>query len=238
MRRADRLFEILQLLHGGRLRRAHELAARLEVSTRTIYRDIADLIASGVPIEGEAGVGYVLRPGFFLPPLALSATEHQALVLGARLVAAWSDADLALAAKEVLVKLETIGAVAGRGSLPVALHSYGERLSPPVRLALKQIREALTQSYKLDLLYEKPEMPPEARRVRPLSLEFWGVVWTLTAWCEQRNDFRVFRVDRIRKTTPTDVGFVPETGKTHADYLRSLVDGSPQGSHPSAQSRP
>ena len=237
MRRADRLFEILQLLHGGRLRRAYELAARLEVSTRTIYRDIADLIASGVPIEGEAGVGYVLRPGFFLPPLALSVTEHQALVLGARLVAAWSDADLANAAQEVLVKLETISAVAGRGSLPVALHSYGERVSPQVRLVLKQIREALTQSCKLDLLYQKSEMQPEARRVRPLSLEFWGVVWTLTAWCEQRDDFRVFRVDRIRKITPTGVGFIPEPGKTRADYLRSLANGSAQWSHPSAQPR-
>lgn len=227
MRRADRLFEILQLLHGGRLRRAQELADRLEVSTRTIYRDIADLMARGVPIEGEAGVGYVLRPGFFLPPLALTATEYQALVLGARLVAAWSDADLARAAKEVLIKLDTIGAVAGRAAPPVALHSYGGRLSPAVRVYLGQIREALTQSRKLDLRYAKPESVAEDRRVRPLSLDFWGLVWTLTAWCEARGDFRVFRLDRVQKLTPTDILFQPEPGKTLAEYIRSLGDVSP-----------
>ncbi|MFY8107297.1 MAG: helix-turn-helix transcriptional regulator [Elstera sp.] len=227
MRRADRLFEILQLLHGGRLRRAQELAAHLEVSTRTIYRDIADLMASGVPIEGEAGVGYVLRPGFFLPPLALSATEHEALVLGARLVAAWSDTDLAAAAKEALIKLEAIGAVAMGARPPVALHSYGGRLSPEVRVLLRQIREALGRRRKLDLLYAKADSPAEARRVRPLSLEFWGMVWTLTAWCEQRSAFRVFRLDRIQHLTQTNEGFDPEPGKTLADYLKSLNNAVP-----------
>lgn len=106
MRRADRLFDIVQALRGGRTRTAAELAGLLEVSVRTVYRDVAALVASGIPIDGEAGVGYVLRPGHLLPPLALTDTERQALTLGARLVAAWADGELGRAAHEVLAKLD------------------------------------------------------------------------------------------------------------------------------------
>lgn len=218
MRRADRLFEIVQHLRGGRLRLARELAEALEVSTRTIYRDIADLIATGVPIEGAAGVGYILRPGFFLPPPALTPAEHQALLVGARLVSAWADSDLAAAAQEALIKLEAVGGAAP--STPI--HSYGGRLPAPVRRHLRTARHGLTESRKLDLTYAKPGEAAEARRIRPLSLEFWGMVWTLTAWCERREDFRVFRLDRIESLTPTEARFTPEPGRTLADYLKTL----------------
>ena len=108
MRRADRLFQIVQYLRGGRLLTARKLAERLEVSERTIYRDIADLIGSGVPIDGEAGIGYLMRAGFDLPPLMFSRDEIVALVAGARMIRAWGGAGMALAAEEALVK---IGAV-------------------------------------------------------------------------------------------------------------------------------
>ena len=218
MRRADRLFEIVQHLRGGRLRSARALADALEVSTRTIYRDVADLIASGVPIDGAAGVGYILRPGFFLPPLALTPAEHQALLVGARLVSAWADSDLAAAAQEALIKLEAVGSAAP----PTPIHSYGGRLPAPVRRHLRHVRQALAEGRKLDLTYAKPGAVAETRCIRPLSLEFWGMVWTLTAWCERRQDFRVFRLDRIEQLAITDARFTPEPGKTLADYLKTL----------------
>ncbi|MFV2003357.1 MAG: helix-turn-helix transcriptional regulator, partial [Paracoccaceae bacterium] len=108
MRRADRLFQIVQYLRGGRLLTAARLAARLEVSERTIYRDIADLVGSGVPIEGESGVGYLMRSGYDLPPLMFSRDEIVALVAGARMVRAWGGAAMALAAEEALVKIDAV----------------------------------------------------------------------------------------------------------------------------------
>src|SRR5918996_101424 len=108
MRRADRLFEIIQLLRRQKLVRARDLAAKLEVSERTIYRDTRDLMASGVPIEGEAGVGYALRQGFDLPPLMFNEHEIEALVLGVRIVESWTDAELAEAAANVVAKVEAV----------------------------------------------------------------------------------------------------------------------------------
>src|SRR5688572_17137320 len=108
MRRADRLFQIVQHLRGGRLVTARALGERLEVSERTIYRDIADLVGCGVPIDGEAGVGYIMRSGFDLPPLMFTRSELAALTLGARFVKAWSGAEHALAAEEALVKIEAV----------------------------------------------------------------------------------------------------------------------------------
>src|SRR3954468_20404255 len=108
MRRADRLFDILQHLRGGRLVTARRLAERLEVSERTIYRDIADLQASGIPIDGEAGVGYLLRSGFDLPPLMFTEAEIEAASLGLRMAAAWGGARVAAAANEALIKVEAV----------------------------------------------------------------------------------------------------------------------------------
>ena len=108
MRRADRLFQIIQVLQGRRVTTARQLAERLEVSERTIYRDIRDLIGAGVPIDGEAGIGYVLRGGFHLPPLMFRPEEMEALILGARMVDAWCGAELARAAREALAKIEHV----------------------------------------------------------------------------------------------------------------------------------
>ena len=224
MRRADRLFDIVQALRGGRTRTAAELAQMLEVSVRTVYRDVGTLIASGVPIEGEAGVGYVLRPGYLLPPLALTEAEQQALVLGARLVAAWADGELGWAAQEVLIKLETAGAATLLGPRAPALHSYAPGLGAEVRERLEIGRRALQSSTKLALSYAAPGAEPASRVVRPLSLEFWGHGWTLTAWCELREDFRAFRLDRMRAVSVTGERFRPEPGRTLVDYMRRLAE--------------
>lgn len=223
MRRADRLFQIIQLLR--RRRRAVTaawLAEQLEVSERTIYRDIRDLVASGTPVEGEAGVGYTLRD-YDLPPLMFDAAEMEALVLGARLVAAYGDEALVGPARSVVSKIEMV--------LPERLRSSLAR--PPLFAprtpagrasagALVTVRAAMTSRQKLRLRYERGDGEETERVVRPLGAFFWGKSWTLTAWCELRDDFRNFRLDRMLEVTTTSETFTDEPGRTLRDYLRGI----------------
>lgn len=211
MRRADRLFALLQALRGGRVRTADWLAERLEVSPRTIYRDIADLQAHGTPIDGERGVGYLLRSDFFLPPLALTGVEHEALRWGLALAAAHGDEALAAAAQDVLAKL----------GVSVAPFHAPRSLAPAQRAILKTMRDALAESRRLDLTYRNAAEEEARRTVRPLSLEHWGKVWTLTAWCEMRDNFRVFRIDRVSVCIPGAV-FQPQPGRRIEDYLARI----------------
>lgn len=199
MRRADRLYRLLELLRGGRLTTARQLAERLEVSERTIYRDIADLIASGVPLEGEAGVGYVMRPGFDIPPLMFSPGEIAALVTGARLVEAWGGAEMARAASEALSKIAAVvPAKTARAADRTAIHAFRmPDLDAGARDRLDLMDCAIREATRLALHYTDEAGSQTTRTVCPLGLVFWGKVWTLIAWCELRNDFRMFRVDRI-----------------------------------------
>ncbi|WP_375174299.1 helix-turn-helix transcriptional regulator [Pseudooceanicola sp.] len=199
MRRADRLFQIVQYLRGGRLTTAAQLAEKLEVSERTVYRDIADLIGSGVPVEGEAGVGYVMRAGYDLPPLMFTQEEIVALVAGARLIRAWGGLDMAAAAEEALVKINAVLPDAARAqSERVQIHAmhFGE-LSEETRRALDRIEAAVNGRVMLEVDYADEAGVATTRHMRPLGLFFWGKVWTLVAWCELRQDFRSFRVDRM-----------------------------------------
>jgi predicted DNA-binding transcriptional regulator YafY len=211
MRRADRLFAIIQALRGGRLRTADWLAERLEVSSRSIYRDIADLQANGVPIDGERGVGYLLRSDYFLPPLALTAIEQEALRWGMALVAAHGDDALASAARESLAKL---------GVIQAPFHAPAS-LDKARRDTLMAVREAIARSERLRVVYRDGAAVETVRVVRPLSLEHWGKVWTLTAWCESRSDFRTLRIDRIAEFSK-GARFGPEAGKRTEDYLARL----------------
>lgn len=199
MRRADRLFQIVQLLRGGRLVTARQLSERLEVSERTIYRDVADLIGSGVPVEGEAGVGYIMRSGFDLPPLMFTEDEIVALVAGARMIRAWGGAEMALAAEEALVKIGAVLPESGRARVDkVAVHAIEPTsLDDATRARLDRLEAAANSLTRLEFAYRDAEDQPSTRIVRPLGLWFWGQVWTLVAWCELRDDFRVFRVDRM-----------------------------------------
>ncbi|HSF96765.1 MAG TPA: YafY family protein [Thermohalobaculum sp.] len=221
MRRADRLFEIIQHMRRRPTIRASDLAEALEVSERTIYRDIRDLMASGVPIEGEAGVGYVLKAGFDLPPLMFKEAEIEALVLGARIVETWADADLAEAATDAIAKIEAVIPDRLRGYMAeTALLAPSSWRMEPVGFDVALIRRAIRSRLKVRFGYSDVLQQQSERTVRPLSLAFFGPVWILAAWCELRQDFRTFRLDRMTGFTVTDETFRPERGKTLHDFLK------------------
>ena len=223
MRRADRLFQIVRYLRGGRLVTAANLAERLEVSERTIYRDIADLQSTGVPIDGEAGVGYVMRDGYDLPPLMFTRDEIVALVAGARLIRAWGGAAMARAAEEALVKIESVLPDRERvRANQVEIHAVAEEMTPEVRARIDEIERAVEGRRRLTIAYKDGEDRPSERSIRPLGLWFWGKVWTLVAWCELRDDFRMFRLDRIGTMAVDGASFRPERGKTLTDFYRMM----------------
>ncbi len=220
MRRADRLFQIVQYLRGGRLLTAAKLAERLEVSERTIYRDIADLIGSGVPIEGEAGVGYLMRSGYDLPPLMFSREEIVALVAGARMLRAWGGAAMAQAAEEALVKIEAVlpDDARERGRA-VQIHALSmPQMNHALRARIDVLENAIDQRIRLNFQYSDGAGQATERTVRPLGLYFWGKVWTLVAWCELRDDFRMFRLDRMKKSV-TGEKFRIERDKTLPEFF-------------------
>lgn len=222
MRRADRLFQILQYLRGGRLITAAQLAERLEVTPRTIYRDVAHLIGSGVPVEGEAGVGYIMRDGYDLPPLMFTPEEITALVAGARLLQAWGGSKMAASAEEALVKIDTVlpdELRARVGNVPVhaiAMPWHGGSW----RDHLDQIEAASEDHQRLKIIYEDEKGNKTERVVRPLGIWFWGKVWTAICWCELRDDFRMFRVDRIHNIDLLD-RFRPVKGQTLKDFYET-----------------
>jgi len=203
---------------------AQTLADRLEVSARTIYRDIADLQGSGVPIEGEAGVGYVLQGGFEVPPLMFTREEIVALVAGARLVRAWGGLEMARAAEEALAKIGHVLPDAARGrAAAVQIHSFGFGLSEEVRARIDMLEQAVEGRQVLTVAYADAEGAASARDIRPLGLWFWGKVWTLVAWCELRDDFRVFRVDRIADATEAGRRYRPDPAKSLAAFYRVMA---------------
>jgi predicted DNA-binding transcriptional regulator YafY len=232
MRRADRLFQIVQLIRGRRLTTAAHLAQRLEVSERTIYRDVADLQHQGVPIEGEAGVGYRLGAGFDLPPLMFSQDEAKALVASVRMAQVWQDPALAQAAEVALGKVMAVLPTAARvaaQSLAVYAPPFG--LEPAVQSTLQSLREAVQLRRKLRFDYRDVAAQCSQRSVRPLGCFYWGKVWTLAAWCELRRDFRSFRLDRmdaVQAQTGAAGQFRDEPGKTLADYLRAVAPAQVQ----------
>ena len=225
MRRADRLFALVQLIRGRRLSTAAFLAGRLEVSPRTVYRDVADLQHQGVPIEGEAGVGYRMRAGFDLPPLMFSRAEAQALVAAVRLALPRLDDGLGPAAETALSKI--------LGVLPAATRLEAERLpvfapaqvgtDAATRDRLATLRLATEAHRLLQLDYLDLNDRASHRTVRPLGCFFWGQVWTLAAWCESREDFRSFRVDRIAALLVLDQTFRDEPGRGLADLKRRFA---------------
>lgn len=222
MRRADRLFQIVQMLRGGRLTTARKLAEALEVSERTIYRDIADLQGTGVPVEGEAGYGYVMAEGYDLPPLMFTQDEIVALVAGARLIRAWGGAAMARGAEEALVKIQSVLPEDARARAQgVQVHSFAPEMTPDIAARLDQIETASQAKNRLRIDYDDLSGRRSLRVIRPLGLWFWGKVWTLVAWCELRDDFRVFRVDRIASCEVGDP-FRSDKGQDLSDFFRQM----------------
>jgi predicted DNA-binding transcriptional regulator YafY len=223
MRRADRLFQIVQLIRGRRLTTATWLAQRLEISKRTVYRDVADLQRQGVPIEGAAGVGYRLGKGFDLPPLMFSTDEAQALVAAVRIAQAWLDPKLAASSQDALSRVMSVLPAAARTaaeSLLVMVPPVG--LEPGVQHLLQQLREAAQAKRVCQIAYRDAAEMRSTRKVRPLGVFYWGKVWTLAAWCESRHAFRNFRIDRVEELKVSDMVFSDEAGQTLADLLRTF----------------
>jgi predicted DNA-binding transcriptional regulator YafY len=220
LRRTDRLFDLMQILRDGKLYRAQDLAERLEVSVRTIWRDMDTLRDSGVPIEGERGVGYMITAPITLPPLTLTLEEMEALNLGMAIVAEAADPDLKRAAETLAAKIDAVAPERVIGDAeawkfavyPFADVARGFAHMPTLRAAIKSRQ-------KLRLVYHSKDDRVTSRVIRPLHMEYWGRVWTLTVWCELRDAFRVFRVDLIQSAEALPELFTDEPGKRFEDYL-------------------
>jgi predicted DNA-binding transcriptional regulator YafY len=182
---------------------AAEIADNLEISVRTVYRDMQDLSLSGTPILSETGKGYSLDKAYNLPPITFSEAELESLILGARMVQAWSDMHLAADATRALQRIQSVipdhlkHAFTTTELRVPAFHIY-----PDIAENLPLIRKAIKATCKVRLDYERADTEKSERIIWPLGLFFWGKVWTLVAWCELRNDHRHFRVDRMANITP------------------------------------
>lgn len=222
MRRADRLLQIVQILRRRRRpTTADSLAEELDVSVRTVYRDMGALLAGGVPVAGEAGIGYVLRAGYDLPPLMFTIEEIEAVVLGARMVAKTGDAPLARAAEDAVAKIAAVLPGALRDELErTALYAPDAGRTTPIDLA--PVRAAIRRERKLKIAYRDGAERATERRIWPLLVAFLGEAALLGAWCELRQDFRTFRADRIASIEPLDERFDGRRGALRRDYLATI----------------
>ena len=219
MRRAERLFRLVNEMRTRGVSRANELAEHFEVSVSTIYRDIAHLQASGLPIEGEAGVGYLLRPGFDLPNVTFTYDQIDALAVGLSFVESTGDPVLATAAREVRAKIQASMPQPEERKLSDAPYfslQSGNSATPDMSL----LREAIRKRQIAQIVYENGEGNQSERRVRPLVI--WNLTdgWMFSAWCELRQDFRTFRFDRIASLTITGERF----DEDEATGLRAFME--------------
>lgn len=223
MRRADRLFQIVLMLGRGKVLTASTLAERLEVSARTIYRDVQDLSASGVPIEGEAGVGYCLRGGYQVPPMMFDEEELQVLAFSTELIQRWGDAAMASAAERIVNKVDAVIPQRLRPKLSLSQIFVPDAPVPRVVTELLgQARAAIKQRQRFFLNYQDAADQRTERIVWPLGLVYWGGLWTLAAWCELRNDFRTFRIDRIESGRVLESTYPSAAGRQLDDYFTSV----------------
>jgi predicted DNA-binding transcriptional regulator YafY len=225
--RTTRLFLILDALRVATSPvQARTLALDLEVSERTIYRDMATLQAIGAPVRGEAGIGYQLEPGFFLPSLHFDVDEMDALRFGLRLVSAKGDSSLREAAERAAGKIAAVlDGPTGRDFLDLPFLAVS-RIAGRARDdgdMLVDLRGAIRRRAVLRIAYADLNDRDSERTCRPLGLTIFDDAWLLTIWCELRGDFRNLRVDRIRSIAATGQVFRHEPGKRLADYLRSLT---------------
>lgn len=224
MRRADRLFHIVNLLQQRvQPTTAKYLANELNVSIRTIYRDIQDLSLTGIPIIAEIGVGYKLAQDFKLPPLMFTENELAAITLGIRLVTSFTDEQLKNSANSALIKI--LAGLPQRlqvSSQNTKLYSPAQMMNEKSANNLASIRNAAQSQHKIRINYHSLSKQLTDRTVWPLGLFFWGTVWTVCAWCESRKDFRNFRVDRIMALHIKAEKFPIQNGKRLSDYIEQV----------------
>jgi predicted DNA-binding transcriptional regulator YafY len=219
MKRSDRLFDMIQLLRDGRLYRAQEIADRLDVSLRTVYRDMDTLMASGVPIEGTRGRGYRATAAITLPPLNLTMTELEALHLGMAVVGEVADEELKAAAASLSSKIDAVlpeDRSAGPTGWGFAVYPFADAAKGFQHMP--SIRSATRSRQKLRITYRDLDNTVTERTIRPLQMDYWGRLWTATVWCETTGDFTELRVDRIETLQVLPQLFTEEPGKTLADY--------------------
>lgn len=221
-RRADRLFQIAELLRGRRLTTAQQLAEWLKISPRTVYRDVRDLQLSGVPIEGEAGIGYRLSRSASLPPLTFSVDELAALAAGARMLETWGGASFAKGARGALAKIASAMPPDKRATLerlPIFAPSF--HIKGDFSEKVDAMHLAINDKRVVSFAYCDRSGAHTARRVWPLGLVYWGARWTIGAWCELRGDFRNFDVEQVRQLQVLEP-FPDTEGRRLADYLRHV----------------
>lgn len=225
MRRADRLFQIMLILQEGKVVTGKQIAERVEVSLRTVYRDMDDLLASGVPIDSDAGVGYLLRGDYRLPPLMFNVEELKALALGAKMVTGWADDELRSATTTALRKIEA--------ALPDKLKPEVQMdeiqvldfyLSGPLRQRMALIRHSIKKKHKIQVSYKSLSDEYSQRILWPLGLFFWGGKWTLGAWCELRKDYRTFRIDKVLEIEELSQSLADRPDVSLQGYLDSIKE--------------
>ena len=223
MLRTDRLFEVIHLLRRAtRPMTAQQIAERIEVSPRTVYRYVASLQSLRVPIDGEAGIGYILRPGYDLPPLNFDDSEQEALVIGMGLLARTGDRDLQSAARRVLDKIETNGVATG--GLDVS--DWG--IAQDERRLGADLRKAIREEQELEITYLSLEGERSTRCIWPLVLTYYVEVAVVEGWCHLRRDFRAFRIDQIETLHITSARFAGQAAALRT-RMRARMPGDETG---------
>ncbi len=223
MRRSDRLFQIIQILRSASRNpiTAQDISEELETSTRTIYRDIADLMAQKVPIRGEAGIGYILESGYDFPPLMLTESEVEAALLGAQWVANQGDNDLATGARDLIAK---IGEVIPKEMQAIVLEPV--TMTPKIaplesdNIDMQQLRNAIRQRNKIDITYKDVDQNVSERLIWPIAVAYFQTVRLIIAWCEKREDFRNFRTDRIANWQISDEIFSTSVSELRKNWYK------------------
>lgn len=223
MRRADRLFKIVNFIKSRRRAvTAQRIASEFEICERTVYRDIRDLMDSGVPIYGEAGVGYIMDHSYNLPALNFDIEEIEALVLGLSMVQSWTDNDFSKSARRAMEKIKIALPPSLKDSLDeTALLSPPPDVREPITVNFSDIRRCIRRRQKINFMYADEHKRQTQRTVRPLGLAFFGPTWLLISWCELRKDFRNFRLDRMIECHAANIAFEDEPGKTLDDYMKT-----------------
>lgn len=227
MRRADRLIKITHFLRQKRRAvTAKQIAEAFDICTRTVYRDIQCLMDSSVPIRGEAGVGYIIDKQYYLPPITFDADELEAIGLGISMVRQWTDNKFADKGESAFEKIQAVLPSKLQGELQ-QITTYAVPTRPPVpwRVSFSDLRECIRARRKIQIIYTDENRQETTRRLLPLALFFFSPVWLLASWCEKREDFRNFRLDRIQSLTLSEETFEDEQDKNLTTYLAKDESG-------------